>query len=269
MTERTNRGMENTTLGQIRSFAIRTTRMSPAQKRGWDEYGDRYIVPFQDDPIDYDAHFPESSAQPGSSTSDSITVDGISFAATPSKNRTCKVKIDIGFGMGRELATLATEEPDTNFIGIEVHKPGIGRLLLDLGEGGVENVRIVPHDAVAVCRNMIPPGSVDGVHLFFPDPWPKARHAKRRLVRPGFPELIAPLLKPTGYLYMVTDWEEYAQQMVAILSASPLFRNRYDGERGFAPPQDWRPQTAFERKGLAKGHEIFELVYEPVVGNDR
>lgn len=238
--------MEHTTLGQIKSFAIRTTRMSPAQKRGWDEYGDRYIVPFQDETIDLNDLFPARRSTSGRG------------------NR--KLKVDIGFGMGRELAALATEEAGTDFIGIEVHKPGIGRLLLDLGEGGVDNVRIVPHDAVAVCRSMIPRGSVDGVHLFFPDPWPKARHAKRRLVRPGFPELVAPLVRPSGYLYMVTDWEEYANQMLDILSASPLFRNRYDA--GFATPQEWRPQTAFERKGIEKGHEIFELLFEPVVGNE-
>lgn len=212
--------------------------MSPAQKRGWEQYGSQFIIPYQDQPISFFTDDPQLKARP--------------------------TKVDIGFGMGRELAQLAEEEPGTNFIGIEVHKPGVGRLLLDLGERGISNVRIIPHDAVAVCHRMIPEDSVDGVHLFFPDPWPKERHKKRRLVRPGFPELIHRILKNDGYLYMVTDWEDYAHQMLALFTASPLFENRYSA---FAPPQPWRPQTAFERKGLAKGHTIFELVFVPLVVN--
>lgn len=229
--------MSESTLGQIKSFVIRTTRMSPAQKRGWERYGDRFIVPFAGDAV--------------------VAPDAIFPGRDPAR----PVKLDIGFGMGRELAALAENEPHSDFIGVEVHRPGIGRLLLDLGERNLKNVRVVPHDAVEVCRYMLPADSVDAVHLFFPDPWPKARHAKRRLVRPGFPELIARILKPTGYLYMVTDWEEYAFQMRDIMESTALFQNRYAGENGFASPQTWRPQTAFERKGLAKGHHIYELLY--------
>jgi len=226
--------MSESTLGQIRSFVIRTSRMSPAQKRGWDRYGHRYIVPFREGPaMTREEFFPDT-------------------------DRDRPLKLDIGFGMGRELAALAAAERDTDFIGIEVHKPGIGRLLLDLGEGELANVRVVPHDAVEVCRSMIAPESIDGVHLFFPDPWPKARHAKRRLVRPGFPELIAPIMKESGYLYIVTDWQEYAEQILEVMQ-SPLFRNRYNG---YAEPQQWRPQTAFERKGLARGHRIYEMIYD-------
>ncbi|MDA3949736.1 MAG: tRNA (guanosine(46)-N7)-methyltransferase TrmB [Spirochaeta sp.] len=234
--------MSESTLGQIKSFVIRTSRMSPAQKRGWERYGDRFIVPFNGDTVvSQTAFFPEGD--PGRA-----------------------VKLDIGFGMGRELATLAENEPETDFIGVEVHRPGVGRLLLDLGERNLDNVRIVPHDAVEVCRFMLAAESVDAVHLFFPDPWPKARHAKRRLVRSGFPELISRVLKPTGYLYMVTDWEEYAIQMREIMESTALFQNRYTREHRFAPPQSWRPQTAFERKGLAKGHRIYELIYDRLSG---
>ncbi|MFW5642839.1 MAG: tRNA (guanosine(46)-N7)-methyltransferase TrmB [Alkalispirochaeta sp.] len=226
--------MNESTLGQIRSFVIRTSRMSPAQKRGWELYADRFIVPFRASPV--------------------VTKGEFFPDAAPGR----PLKLDIGFGMGRELATLAAEEGDTDFIGVEVHRPGIGRLLLDLGERALDNVRIVPHDAVEVCRSMLPTEQIDGIHLFFPDPWPKARHAKRRLVRPGFPELIAPIMKKSAYLYIVTDWQDYAEQILRVMD-SPLFRNRYDG---YAEPQRWRPQTAFERKGLARGHRIYEFVYE-------
>jgi tRNA (guanine-N7-)-methyltransferase len=116
-------------------------------------------------------------------------------------------------------------------------------------------------DAVEVCGRWIPPHSVDGVHLFFPDPWPKKRHHKRRLVRPGFPELVSALLKPDGYLYCVTDWEDYAEQMRTILESSSDLTNRYPS---WAPPQAWRPTTAFERKGIDKGHTIRELIFERV-----
>ncbi len=222
------------TLGQIRSFVIRTTRMSPAQRKGWERYSDRFIVPFRETPlISPKELFPDESNRP--------------------------LILDIGFGMGRELVELAESRRDCNFIGVEVHKPGIGRLLLDLGERNITNVRVIPHDVVEVCRCMIPHAGLDGVHLFFPDPWPKARHHKRRLVRPGFPTLVFPILKDDGYLYMVTDWEDYAYQMIDVMSAVPdMFHNQYDA---FAPLQKWRPQTAFERKGLSKGHQIYELLY--------
>jgi tRNA (guanine-N7-)-methyltransferase len=198
--------MRESTLGQIKSFVIRTSRMSPAQKRGWERYGDRFIVPFNGDTVvSQTAFFPEGD--PGRA-----------------------VKLDIGFGMGRELATLAENEPETDFIGVEVHRPGVGRLLLDLGERNLDNVRIVPHDAVEVCRFMLAAESVD------------------------------------GYLYMVTDWEEYAIQMREIMESTALFQNRYTREHRFAPPQSWRPQTAFERKGLAKGHRIYELIYDRLSG---
>ena len=172
------------------------------------------------------------------------------------------VILDIGFGMGYELAELAEQWQDNDFLGIEVHKPGVGKLLSEVEQRSLNNVRVIRYDAVPVCRTLIPRETVRGIHIFFPDPWPKKRHHKRRLVRPGFPELIAPLLQPDGYVYLVTDWEDYAMQMIRVLDESPLLRNRFPTEEGFAPSLPWRPQTAFERKGLGKGHQIFELVYE-------
>ncbi len=150
--------------------------------------------------------------------------------------------------MGIELAEIAEAHPDWDILGVEVHKPGVGRLLGQIEARGLSNVRVVRADAVLVCHRMIPPGTIHGVHLFFPDPWPKKRHHKRRLVRPGFPELIAPLLADGGYFYAVTDWEDYAWQMREVLDASSLLNNRYGDS--FAPPQEWRPETAF---GSARG----------------
>jgi tRNA (guanine-N7-)-methyltransferase len=170
-----------------------------------------------------------------------------------------RIVLDIGFGMGYELAELADRFRDTRFLGVEVHTPGVGKLLSEIERRNLENVRIAQMDAVLVCERLIPGASLDAVHVFFPDPWPKKRHHKRRLIRPGFPELIAPLMKAGAYLYTVTDWDDYAQQMLDVLESSDLFRNRY---QRWAERQPWRPTTAFERKGLAKGHTIRELFYE-------
>lgn len=169
------------------------------------------------------------------------------------------IYIDIGFGMGYELAELAARWSHADFLGIEVHLPGVGKLLSEIERQDLRNVRIVRQDAVQICTSSVPKKSIDGVHLFFPDPWPKKRHHKRRLVREGFPELIAPILKSSGYIYMVTDWQEYAEQMCQVMESSSLFSNRFER---FAPRQEWRPQTAFERKGLKKGHTIYELIFE-------
>ncbi len=207
--------------------------MSPAQKRGWEQFSDHFIVPYQEgNTLDESRLFPGRADRP--------------------------LIMDIGFGMGRELAELAETHKDFNYIGVEVHPPGIGRLLLDLGERGITNVRIIPHDAVEVCHHMVRPGQMEGIHLFFPDPWPKARHHKRRLVRQGFPELIAPVVKDGGYLYAVTDWEDYAEQIRDVMDHANEFSR--DTER-YEALQQVRPRTAFERKGLAKGHAIFEFVY--------
>ncbi|MFW5826660.1 MAG: tRNA (guanosine(46)-N7)-methyltransferase TrmB [Alkalispirochaeta sp.] len=224
-----------TKLRENRSFVIRQVRMSPHQRAAYERLSPKYVLPFDESgPIDFD------------------------WDTTFGRQGAPRI-IDIGFGMGEALIELAEANPDTDFLGIEVHKPGIGRVLGQVEERGLTNVRVVRYDAVVVCHRLIPRDSIDGIHLFFPDPWPKKRHHKRRLVRPGFPELIAPLLRSGGYFYAVTDWEDYAEAMLEVLDGSPYFENA--GGRGFSPPQDWRPETAFERKGRTKGHAIFELMY--------
>jgi tRNA (guanine-N7-)-methyltransferase len=220
-----------------RSFVIRQVRMSPHQKDAYQRLFPRYAVTGPD----------------GSDVPQRFSWEE-SFHRTGAEN-----VLDIGFGMGYELAELAQRHPEKNYLGVEVHKPGVGRLLGEIETRQLENVRVIRHDAVPVCAHLIPHGSVDAVHLFFPDPWPKKRHHKRRLVRPAFPDLIAPIIRQRGYFYAATDWEDYAEQILAVMTESRLFRNRFDR---FAPRQGWRPETAFERKGLAKGHTIFEIIFE-------
>lgn len=221
-------------LRENRSFVIRQVRMSPAQREAYARLSPEWTLSIDTltAPLDWDRVFGRSGA---------------------------RRIIDIGFGMGVELAELAEQWREVDFLGVEVHRPGVGRLLGQIEQRGLTNVRIVRDDAVVVLDRVVPPGSIDGVHLFFPDPWPKKRHHKRRLVRPGFPELIARILKPGGYLYMVTDWENYAEQMLTVLGESPEFANT---ATAYAEPEAWRPQTAFERKGRAQGHKIFELRFE-------
>ena len=230
--------MDPTPMRRNRSYVQRATRMSPGRRATWERLHDRYGLPFDEesestDRFEFDAIYPSGGKNP--------------------------LIMDIGFGMGNELAELARRFPQTDYLGVEVYKPGVARLLGEIEQRGLTNVRIVRADAVLICERMIRPGALSGVHLFFPDPWPKKRHHKRRLVRPGFPELIAPLLRRAGYIYMVTDWEDYAHAMRAVMDDSPLFVNRH---AGFAPHVEWRPTTAFEKKGIAKGHAIFELLYD-------
>jgi tRNA (guanine-N7-)-methyltransferase len=166
--------------------------------------------------------------------------------------------IEIGFGMGAATALIAGQNPGKNYLGLEVYRPGVGRLLWEIGRRGLNNIRIIEHDAVETLETMIPPDSVEGFHVFFPDPWPKKRHHKRRLITRPFTDILAEKLRPGGYVYMVTDWENYADWALAELSATPGLVNP---RHGFAPPQDWRPKTKFEEKGLAKDHRVRELFF--------
>ncbi len=165
------------------------------------------------------------------------------------------VIVEIGFGMGEALIEVARRLPEFNFFGIEVHKPGLGKTLAQIEQLQLSNVRVIREDAVLVFRQMIAPESVSGIHLFFPDPWPKKRHHKRRLIKPGFPELVMPALLEGGYLYLATDWDDYAAQIREVLDAQPELRRR-EVDAPYA-----RPETAFERKGLAQNHQIHELFY--------
>jgi tRNA (guanine-N7-)-methyltransferase len=161
--------------------------------------------------------------------------------------------------MGDSTASIAASMPDRNFIGVEVHTPGIGSLLKLIGEQNLENLRIIQHDAVEVLTHMIAPGSLAGVHVFFPDPWHKARHNKRRLIQAPLVSLLASRLAPGGYLHCATDWEEYAVQMLEVLGAEPTLRNSADA---YSPRPAYRPVTKFENRGLRLGHGVWDLVFD-------
>lgn len=216
---------------RIKSYVIRGGRMSDAQRRAYTGLSPRYTLPFAQAPLDYGALF--GNHHP--------------------------LIIEIGFGMGMATAQIAQMNPETNYLGIEVHQPGIGRLLWEIEGRRLENIRIIEHDGVEVLESMIPESSVRGFHLFFPDPWPKKRHHKRRLVTRPFTDLLGEKLCPGGYIYMVTDWEDYGVWALGELSGTPGIFNRH---QGFAPPQDWRPRTKFEQKGLDKHHLVYELFFE-------
>ncbi|MDR2509776.1 MAG: tRNA (guanosine(46)-N7)-methyltransferase TrmB [Spirochaetaceae bacterium] len=168
------------------------------------------------------------------------------------------VVCEIGFGMGSATAELAARNPDINYLGIEVYKAGIGRLIWEIENLGLKNIRIIEGDAAEVLKDTISGSQFEGFHVFFPDPWPKKRHHKRRLMHRPFTELLAERLKASGYVYMVTDWEDYALDALAELEASAGLCNAYSG---FAEPLAWRPATKFERKGRAAEHKIYELYF--------
>jgi tRNA (guanine-N7-)-methyltransferase len=214
----------------IRSFVLRQGRLSPAQARACETLLPRFGIPFTDAPLDLPAVF----------------------------GRDAPVMLEIGFGMGDTTAAIAAAQPGTNFLGIEVHLPGVGSLLRQIEAQALGNVRVVRHDAVEVVQAMIPPASLAGVHVYFPDPWPKKRHHKRRLLQAPFVHAVALRLAPAGYLHVATDWEPYAIDMLATLGAEPLLANT---AQGFAPRPAWRPQTRFEARGLKLGHEVFDLLF--------
>jgi tRNA (guanine-N7-)-methyltransferase len=175
--------------------------------------------------------------------------------------RNAPLALEIGFGMGAATAEVAAAQPAVDFIGIEVHEAGVGALLQRIEQRGLSNLRIVQHDAVEVLRSMIAPASLAGVHLWFPDPWPKKRHHKRRLVQPPFIALLASRLAPRGYLHCATDWQPYAEQMLAVLSAEPLLANTADA---YAVRPATRPLTKFEQRGLTLGHGVWDLIFRRV-----
>ena len=176
------------------------------------------------------------------------------------------VIIEIGFGMGKATAIIAENNPDINYLGVEVHRPGIGRLLGEIRRKNLQNLFIIEHDALEVLEQMIPDNSVAGYHIFFPDPWPKKKHHKRRLIQRPHTDLLVKKLAPGGYLYMVTDWEPYADFALEQLDKTPLLHNKYEG---FAPRQTWRPETRFEEKGKNALRTIHELYFlKNIAGGD-
>ena len=174
--------------------------------------------------------------------------------------RDAPVHLEIGFGMGQSLAHMAAEHSAENYLGIEVYRPGVGHLLRELNERAIDNVRVICADAVEVLERNIPPDSLAAVYLFFPDPWPKKRHHKRRIVQPEWVRLVHSRLMRRGRLHMATDWEDYAEQMLAVMTAAQGFHNLGDAD-GYAQRPDYRPETKFERRGLRLGHGVWDLIY--------
>ncbi|TSE28218.1 tRNA (guanine-N(7)-)-methyltransferase [Tepidimonas thermarum] len=219
----------------VRSFVRRAGRTTTGQAKALQTLGPRYVLPYAPAALDVEAAF----------------------------GRRAPLVLEIGFGMGEATAHIARLRPHDDFLCCEVHEPGVGALLKRIGEHGITNIRIVQHDAVEVLTHMLAPGSLDGVHIFFPDPWHKKRHHKRRLIQPPFVALLASRLKPGGYVHCATDWQPYAEQMLAVLSAEPLLRNASTDPAlgGYAPRPDYRPLTKFEQRGLRLGHGVWDLVF--------
>lgn len=214
----------------VRSYVLRQGRATEAQRRARDSLLPRFGIPFARERLDLGRVF----------------------------GRTAPKILEIGFGMGETTAHIAARHPENDYLGIEVHSPGVGGLLKRVAELGLANVRIIQHDAVEVLEHMISAETLAGAHLFFPDPWPKKRHHKRRLVQAPFAALLASRLEPGAYVHAATDWEDYARQMLEVFSAEPLLANT---AAGFAPRPDWRPQTKFEGRGLKLGHKVWDVIF--------
>jgi tRNA (guanine-N7-)-methyltransferase len=218
-------------LRRIRSFVTRAGRVSKGQLRALETLAPRFRLPYTGSGLDWNATF----------------------------GREAPRILEIGFGMGATTAEIAVLRPQHDFLGIEVHEPGVGALLKLIGEQDLQNIRMIQHDAVEVVEQMLAPASLDGIHIFFPDPWHKARHHKRRLIQPPFVALLASRLRAGGYLHCATDWQNYAEQMLEVLSAEPTLEN---SAAGYAPRPDYRPVTKFERRGLRLGHGVWDLVFK-------
>lgn len=222
----------------IKSYVLRAGRMGPGQQRAFEEFGPRFLLPY------------EAGRTPD--------LDAMFGRAGP-------LIMEIGFGMGGATAQIAQARPLDNFICCEVHEPGVGALLKLCGEQGIDNIRIFQHDAVEVLDHMLPEQSLDGVHIFFPDPWHKSRHHKRRLIQPPFVNRLARHLIPGGYLHLATDWEPYARQMLEVLQGEPLLANTAEtGDSPYVPRPAYRPVTKFENRGLKLGHCVWDLVFRRV-----
>ena len=233
MTVLTGEATDTTKHRPIRSFVVRAGRMSPKQERGLTEGMARHGVAYAPALLD--------------------------FARVFSRNAgSAPTILEIGFGMGTTTAEIAAAHADSNYLAVEVHPPGVGSLCNLLDDQSLANVKIIQHDAVEVLNHMIAPGSLAGIHIYFPDPWHKARHNKRRLVQPALVALVASRLAPDGYLHLATDWVPYAEHMLEVLSAEPLLKNT---SADYAPRPSWRPETKFERRGLKLGHEVRDLLF--------
>lgn len=218
--------------GHIKSFVHRSVHMTPKQRKALDgELFETWCLPYQALPLNYEEVFDRSAA----------TI------------------LEIGFGMGETTAKIAQASNDKNFLGVEVFSGGVGSLLNRIDEESISNIRIIQHDAVDVVNHMLEPNSLDGVHIYFPDPWQKKRHHKRRLVQSPFIKQLVSRLKPGGYIHCATDWEDYASQMLEVLSSEEALKNRFEE---FAPKPDYRPLTKFENRGINLGYGVWDLIFE-------
>jgi tRNA (guanine-N7-)-methyltransferase len=254
-------------LKTIKSFVRRAGRITTGQSKAFEDLGDKYL-------LNYDAskNAIDLIANKTSNTPDTVK-NGIETASFES-NSSNPVVFEIGFGMGEATAHIAALLPDTRFLACEVHQPGVGALLKRIGESletehPVDNIRIISHDAVEVIDHMLPLASLDGVHIFFPDPWHKKRHNKRRLIQAPLVAKLAARLKVGGYIHCATDWQEYAEQILEVLSAEPLLKNRADPVKdaelaGYSPKPHYRPLTKFENRGIKLGHGVWDVVFERV-----
>jgi len=217
----------------IRSFVLRQGRMSNAQTRALETLLPRWGIPYRESLLDLDTAFGRSAPK----------------------------ILEIGFGMGDSTAAIAAAHPQNDYLGIEVHGPGVGSLLNQIEALSLSNLRVIQHDAVEVLKHMIAPASLDGVHIFFPDPWHKKKHHKRRLIQPELVALLCEKLKPGGYLHAATDWQEYAEHILSVLAAEPKLAN---SAADYAPKPDYRPLTKFEQRGIKLGHGVWDIVFRRV-----
>ncbi|MGB8855279.1 MAG: tRNA (guanosine(46)-N7)-methyltransferase TrmB [Burkholderiales bacterium] len=222
--------MPETQHAHIRSFVLRQGRVSNAQGRAVETLLPIYGIPFSNQLIDYIDVF----------------------------KRNAPVILEIGFGMGETTATIAATNPQNDYLAIEVHTPGVGNLLKEMEARRISNLRIIQHDAIEVLRDMIAPASLAGVHIFFPDPWPKKRHHKRRLIQTPLVKTLCEKLRPGAYLHIATDWQEYAEHILATLSAEPSLSNN---AAGYAARPAYRPLTKFEQRGLKLGHGVWDIIF--------
>ncbi len=216
---------------RIRSYVLRQGRVSNAQQRSLDTLMPRFGIPYAAQPLDLDAAF----------------------------GRAAPKILEIGFGMGETTAAIAQAHPQNDYLAIEVHSPGVGSLLKHIGEMNLTNIRVIQHDAVDVLQHMIADQALDGIHIFFPDPGHKARHKKRRLIQPPLVALLTHKLRPGGYVHVATDWQDYAEQVLEVLSAEPLLQNT---AKGYAQRPEYRPLTKFEQRGLRLGHGVWDMLFQ-------
>ena len=237
MTDTTTTELSTPYQRTIKSFVIRAGRLTTGQAKAFGTFGEQFLIPYKpEEPLDLTAAF----------------------------TRTAPMILEIGFGMGEATAHIASSRPDDNFLCCEVHAPGVGALLKRVGEQTIKNVRIIQHDAVEVLDNMLADNLLDGIHIFFPDPWHKARHNKRRLIQAPFVAKLASKLKAGAYIHCATDWQNYAEQILEVMSAELKLKNTTENADGYANKPSYRPLTKFENRGIKLGHGVWDVVFKKI-----